>query len=194
MALNGGGAFGAGFNDIGIDCALGKKLCVAVFCGFLIENVNKVFADNFALLFRLGYAVKSFKEAAFGIDANKGEVAGAERGFHLVAFVFAHKTGIDKNADRLAGDCLCKQRGTHGGIDAAGKTENYAFVSDLFTNGGNLIFDEIIHIIVARGMAVTVDKVAEHGFAVFCGVYFRVELGCHKAAAFIDDCGKGAIL
>ena len=74
VALNGGGAFGAGFNNIGVNCSLCKEFSVAVFCGFLIENVNKVFADNFALLFGLGYAVNSFKEAAFVNDANKGEI------------------------------------------------------------------------------------------------------------------------
>ena len=194
VALYGGGAFGSGFNNVGVNCSLCKEFRVAVLCGFLVEDVDEVFADDFALLFRFGYAVKSGKEAAFGIYANESKVAGAECGFNFIAFVFAHKAGIDENADSLSGNGLRQKSGANGGVNAAGKTENNALVSDLLADSGNLFFNEIVHVVVAKGVAVVVDKVAEHGFAVFGGVHLRVELGSHKAPAFVNNGGKGAVL
>ena len=194
VALYGGGTLGAGLNYVRIDGALGKEFRVAVLGSFLVKDIHKELSDYFTLFLRLGDARKGGEEAFLGVDPDKGQLPAAESGLNFVALVFAHETGVHKNADSLSGNGLGKEGGANGGIHSSGEAENDFFVSHLLAYGFDLRLNEIVHVVVAGGVAVVIEEIFEHGEAVLSGIDLRVELGAHKALLLVHNGGKGAVI
>ena len=94
----------AGFYNIGVNRPLSKESNTVELAGFLLEHADKVFTDYLALLFGISDAGKRFQEACGSINTDKMQIAVFEGCLDLVAFVFAHKTVIDKYAVKPAGN------------------------------------------------------------------------------------------
>ena len=137
--------FGTGrLNHIGVNGALGQKGNIVQGTGVLIKHLDKGVTNNFPLLFRVLNPFQSIQEQVFGLSTNhpNTHILGKHR-HHLVAFVQTQQTVIDKHANQLIADGLMQQSRYHTGVYPTRKPQQYLLVTDLGTDTGNSIVDDL---------------------------------------------------
>jgi len=91
---------GAGFDDVGVECALGEEFGVWDFGGLGFEGLDEFCTDDFALLLRVGNAGEFFEELLRPVHYPQVEMkVVAESGYHFITFAFSQQAVIDENAD-----------------------------------------------------------------------------------------------
>ena len=98
-------------DHIRIGGSLRKKFRIFNLRGRVVEHLDKLVADDLALLLRLIHSGKLVEEAVGGVDVDQfhGEVA-AEKILHPLRLVFAEQPVVDENAVELTADRLVDQR------------------------------------------------------------------------------------
>ncbi len=74
-----------------------------LFCLF-VENVNEAFADDFALLFGVGYARQVAVEFRFGINADDMQTKMLIVFQHVFKFIFAQQSVVNENTGQVSAD------------------------------------------------------------------------------------------
>ncbi len=77
------------------------------------------------------YARKFRKKAFLNIDTNQTDIKlPAKNAFYFIAFPFAEKTVIDKNASQIFTYSTMDQHGSNRRIDSAGQGTDYLFIAN----------------------------------------------------------------
>src|SRR5690606_27020198 len=109
-------------DDIRIQGSLSQKLEVIELCGFLLEHINKLVADNFPFLLRIVDAGQLAEESLPRVDLDHLHIELADEGFHdAIRFAFAQQTVINKHTGQIVADRLMNQDGYNGGVNTAGQ-------------------------------------------------------------------------
>ena len=102
--------FRAGFDDVGIEGALGEESGVGYFPGLGFECFDEFVADYFAFLLRVGDAGELFEELLGPVnDAEVHVKVIAECRNDALAFVLSEQAVIDKDTDELVAYGLMNQ-------------------------------------------------------------------------------------
>ena len=131
LAVPGGG----GFNDVGIDRALGEPPDAIEFFRLALEHVDEGRADLLALGFGIVQTPQRLKKDIGGIDGDQARVenvrhAARKRDFDLFTLIQAQEAVVDEHAGELIADGAIEQRGGDAGVDAAGQSEHHPFPAD----------------------------------------------------------------
>ena len=134
---------GAGFENVGVDGALGEEVDAVELLGLFGKDVDEFLADDLALRLRVGHAGQLVEEAVdrVYIDEVRAKLF-AENLDNLLRLALAEQTMVDMDADELLADRLDEQRRDDGAVDAAGQGEQDVLVADLRAKRGELFFDE----------------------------------------------------
>ncbi len=190
---SGAGVAMAGFDDVGIEGALGEEFCVGDGEGFAFEDVDEDFADDFAFLLRVGDVGEGFEEVIGGVDdAEIDFEVIAESGFDGLAFVFSEEAVVDEDAGELGADGFVEECGEDGGIDATGEAADDVGGADLLADGIDGGVYEVAHFPGAIGVADAVEEVFEDLRAVGGVGDFGVELDADEGFGFVGGGGEGA--
>ena len=112
----------AGFDDVGIDRSLGQETDSVQLAGFFLEYADKLGADDFPFLLRVGYAGQLIKETVCGVDIDQiGIQLVTKDTDNLLGFSFAEESMIDMDRNQLTADRFDQQSSDDGGIDTARK-------------------------------------------------------------------------
>ena len=139
----------ARFDDVGINCALGKEIIAFLRFRYFGKRLDKLLADNLSLAFGIGYARDFGKELFACVNDFELERHIGKRFFDLFCFVLAHEAVIDVHAKQLIGDSLAYECGNDGAVNAARKAEENFFVAHFFAYELDLRVDIVVQRIVA---------------------------------------------
>ena len=110
-----------GFDHVGVNRALRQPFGAGEFVRFSVEYFDEFLTDDFALGFGVGHACKFAHEIVHRIDANHFDAQMVGKHIHHhIAFVQAQQTVINEYAGELVANCAVNQRGSDGGVHAAG--------------------------------------------------------------------------
>ena len=134
-------------NDVGIDRSLTEEVDALHLCGFLLEHMDELLADDLALALRFGYARKLIEETVGRIHIC--EICAqllAENADDLLALALAHETVVHMDAVKLAADRLEQQRRDNRAVHTAGQGKQHLAVANLLTDERDLLFNEFFGI------------------------------------------------
>ncbi|KAF0806036.1 cytosine deaminase [Alcanivorax xiamenensis] len=190
----GAAGFGCGgFDHVGVNRALGEPVGVGELGGFGVEDVDEGVADDLAFLFRVFHAGEAGEEVVLGVDADDADAHVVGEHFHdLVAFAVAEETVVDEDAGELVADGFVQQRGSDGGVDAAGEAEDDVVGADLFLDGGDGVVDDLGRGPEGVAGADVADEAFEDAAALEGVGDFRVELDAVEAFFVVGHAGDGA--
>ena len=133
----------AALDNIGIYCALNEEIHPAEPLALVFKNADKLLADNFSLLLRLGHACELGEETLLGVDSDELHIkALAEDVLDLVALVLSEQTVVNENAGQLLADRSVQEHGCNGAVDSAGHGAEHGLVAYLLAQVLYLLFDE----------------------------------------------------
>ena len=133
----------ATLENVGINGPLSQKTYTVELCGFFSEDIDKLLADDFALLFRIGYAGQLVQKAVNSVDVDQvGVHLTAENIDDLLGLSFAEKTVVDMYANQLFSHGAYEKRGHHRGVHAAAECQQNLLVTDLGAQSVGLFGDE----------------------------------------------------
>ena len=105
------------FDAVRIDCTLGKPLGIGDLLSLGIEDLNKVAADDFALLLRVSNALEIREEALTSVYADDIEAQALVVTHDIVELVFTEHTMVDKDTGETVanstieiGRASCRER------------------------------------------------------------------------------------
>ena len=137
--------YAVAFENVGINCALCEEGDAFKLACFFIEYLDEFAADDLTLLFGFCNVLEEIEEAICCIYVNEVSIELVLEDFdNLFAFAFTHKTVVYVYANELLTDCFDEKRSNNRRVNAAGKSEQYLFVANLFANSCNLLSDELI--------------------------------------------------
>ena len=111
-----------GFDDIGIDRALGEEFTPVSLCASSSNTSTNIRTDDLALLFRIADACQGSEEALLGVDADHphAQVFG-ESAHHLVALPQPQQAMVDENAHQLITNRSMQQGSDNRRVDTTGQ-------------------------------------------------------------------------
>ena len=167
----------AALDKVGVDRALGKVAVLVFLPDDIPEDPVEFPADRLALVLRVGQALEGKEELVSRVHADKVHVKQAGEGLlHQVPLVLAHQAVVHEDAGQLPADGAGEECGRNARVDAAGKTEDDALVTDLLPQGGDGLFDEAVHFPLALAAADGKEEILQQ-FAPVDGVGdLRMEL------------------
>ncbi len=181
------------FDHIGIKRALGEEFSAVDVVGVFLEDVDEKPADDFALGFRVGLAIKLAKEQfAFVCVDQRDVVVVAEHLDDFVGFIFAQQAVVNEDAGQLVADGFVDQDRGDGRIDAARQTADHLFVADLLADLSDGFFAVSAHGPVAAEACKPHEVFVELG-ALGCVVHLGVELHRIKVASGSAVMANGAL-
>ena len=195
--LRGDAGDAGGFDDIGINRALGQPAGAFDPLGIGVEGLDEQAADGLALGFRFGHALQGFQEGLRGVGTDDVEAHIPVRGHDVLEFILPEQAVVDEDAGQLRSDRFVKQHGRDGRIDTAAQAEDDPVVPDLRPEFRDGRVDERRRGPVPLAAADAEGEVREHLRALFCVVHFRMELhGKHLIISDLiggihDVCGRG---
>ena len=168
----------AGLDAVWVDGTLGEEGIVAALAADLVpEDLIELGADDLPLLLRIHNALQALQEMLLAIDPDEMHVKEAGEGLlYEVALVLAHEALVHENAGQLVTHGPADEARSHGGIYAAGQTENDLLVADALPQGLDGILNEGIHLPVAGAEADIVQEVFEHLIAELAVGHLGMEL------------------
>ena len=180
-------------DHIGIQRPLREEGGSADFSLCVFEYIDKGFADDLALLFRITDALEALKEERTCILMHQRDIEMiTEQADDFFRFVLAHQAGVDKDAGELVADRGMQQARHDGGINAAGDAANNPFTANLFAD----FLDSFILIGIHRPVIAAAgdlnNEVFEDLVTFRCMHNFGVELHAIEFALFIRNGGIGA--
>ena len=111
------------------------------------------------------------------VDPDKVHIKQAGEGFlYEVALILAHETLVNEHAGQLIANGPADKARGHGGIHAAGQTQNDLLVADTLFQSLHGVLNEGIHLPVAGAAADAVEEVFQHQVAVLAVGHLRVRL------------------
>ena len=179
MGLDGGGFAEAGLNDIRVNGSLNKIVNFADLLGFFLEDADKLFADDVALLLRVGDAGQLIIESLAGIHADKVQLIGAfrsENGGYLVCLVLPEQAVIHEYTGQLVTDGLGHEHARHRGIHAAGEGKKGSSTAHFLPDLLDGLFCEIGHLPCLAASADLVHEVGQDLLSLFGVKNLRVAL------------------
>ncbi|MDT4821147.1 hypothetical protein FQZ97_543100 [compost metagenome] len=196
VRLDGGGLAGlgaCGFDDVGVNGALGQPLGALLLAGLVLEHFDEFTADDLALGFRIGHAGELAHELGGRVDVDDLHAHVLGEGLHnLLAFIQAQQAVVDEHAGELVADGLVDQRGGNRRIDAARQAQDHLFVADLFADARDGFGHVVGHVPVAFAAADFVHEAGQHGLALDGVRDFGVELHGVELAVFVGHAGDRA--
>ena len=148
------------------------------------------------LFLRLRDALEIRKEAFGSVGTNETHREEmAEDMADLIAFSFAEKTVVHKNAGEALADSLIDQGGNNGGVHAAGQSQQHGAIfpdSFLYLLNGGLGVGA--HGPVAGAAAEAEEEVTDQHGAFLSMSHFRMELHTADFLILIDHGGNGAVI
>ncbi|MNS62223.1 hypothetical protein D3C72_952770 [compost metagenome] len=182
-----------GFDDVGVDRALGQPLGALLLAGLFLEHFDEFAADDLALGFGVGDAGQLAHELRGGIDVNDLHAHVFGEGLHdLLAFVQAQQAVVDEHAGELVADGFVDQGSSYRGVHATGQAQDDFVGADLLADAGDGFGDVVGHVPVALAFADLVHEAGQHGLALDGVRDFGVELNGVEAAVFVGHAGDGA--
>ena len=135
-----------GLQDVRIDGPLAQEGGVDL-AGRLGEDVDELLADNLPLRLRVADARQLVEEAVRGVDVLEVHVVVLlEDLLDLLGLVLAQQPVVDEDAGEAVADGLVDEHGDHGGVDAAGESEDDGAVADLLADVRDGLVDELLEI------------------------------------------------
>ena len=178
-------------DHVRINCALCQPFCRRQLCGFALKNFHKNATDNFAFLFRVGYALELAEKFFSGIDMNDFHLHVLAKHFHhLSALMEPEQTGIDKHTRKLVADCALNECCGNARIDAAAEAQDYFLIADLFADIGDCLRYILRHIPVRLATADIMNKPVVDRAALRRVGNFGMKLDGIKAARFVGHRGQ----
>ena len=171
----------AGFDDVGVDGALGKVLH-GLPIGFQLlgdreELLPELRSDDAALLLRLGHAGQELGVAVLGVHMDEVDVELLGEDFlDLLGLALAQQAVVNEHAGHLLADGAGAKGGDHGGVHTAGKRQDDAVLTDLLAELGGHGLDEVVHRPVLFELADVEEEVGEDLLAEFGVLNLGVEL------------------
>ena len=183
----------AGFDDIGVEGALGEEVGVGNVVGGFLEDLNKPVPDELAFLLRIIDACEITEERFRGINNTEVDVEVVVEGvLDEVAFFFAEEPVVDKHAGELVADGFVEECGDDGGVDSAGEATDDAFVADGFFDLAGRFVGEVSHLPEPGAFADFIEEVAEEVRAMEGVGHFGVELDADEGVVGVDRTDGGA--
>ena len=172
---------------VGIDGALGKPADCTLLTshgrrgiddGFClgIKHLDKVAANNLALLFRVGDAGEIGEELGTGIDTHDIETKALIVVHHLTELILAQHAVVDKDTRQAGADGTMEQHGGNGGIDTSREAEDDTVVPQLLLEFGHGGVDERGCTPLLTGAADADHEIAEQECALKGVEHLGVEL------------------
>ena len=192
VALDDGGVAGARLDHVGVDGALGQEVHGADLLGLLLKDPDELLADDLPLALGLRDTGQLAQEALLRVHPDEVDVPLVEGGLHLVPLVFPHEAVVHKDAGELFAHRLGQQGGYHGGVHAAGQSQEHLAGAHLLPDLLDGSFAVVPHGPVALGTAHLIEEVADHGDAVLRVVDLRVVLHPVEATGIVGDGHIGA--
>ena len=133
----------AGFQDIGINGALGQETDAVQLPGFLGEYVDELLADDLPLLLGIRDAGQLIQEAIHRvhIDEVRAQLLPEDLD-DLLRLALPQEAMVHMHAGELTAHRLDEQGGHHGGVHAAGQGQQDLIAADLFPQRLQLLGDE----------------------------------------------------
>ena len=193
MGLNfcGHGVIGRlALDDIRIERTLREEVNGADAGGFLVEDANELFADNFALLLGVYDAPERAEEVLGGIGVHQVRIEVAlECVANSLRLALAHHSVVHENAGETVADGALDERRSHSGIDTAGQGADDLAAADLLAHALNAVTDEVPRRPKRGAAANFVEEVLDNRLALRRMNDLRVELQPQhtRAVAHYDD-------
>ena len=180
-----------GFDHVRINRPLRQPAGVLDLGRLFLENVDENAADDLALLLRIGHALERREKPVLGVHADDLDPHVAREGLHhLIAFVQAQQAVVHENAGQLLADGAVQQRRDHGGIDAAGQTQDDFVLADLGAHRLDHALDDVARR-PQRAAAADVVHEALQDAAPLRGVrHLGVKLDAIEPARLVGNAGK----
>ena len=179
----------AGFDDVGIQRALGQELGRGGL-GLLLEHFHEEPPDDLALLLRIADVRQGAQKLSGGVHPAHVQVEGGEGFLHAVHLVLAHQPGVHEDAGELPADGLVEEQGGHARIHAAREAQDHRALADLFLDVLDLLLDELSGVPVELHPA-DVEEIQEDLVPVGRVRDLRMELDAEAALGQILHGGHG---
>ena len=156
------GGLGAALDDVGIDGALREEIDPLELAGLLLEDADKLRADDLAFLFRVRDARQLAEEPLARVDVD--EVCAQlvpEDPHDLFRLPLAEQAVVDVHAGELVTDGAQQERGHDRAVHAAREGEQHPAGADLSADELDLVGDEVFHVPVGLRFAGVKDEPAQ---------------------------------
>ena len=182
---------GHGFDNIGIERALGEELGAFDLIGLFLEDIDESGADDLALGFGVGDAGELAEEQIARVAMDQPDIeAVVKQGCHLGGFGLAHQPGVDEDAGQLIADGFLQQHRHNRGIDPAGKAADDPPIADPGARPGDFLLAEGGHGPVARTVRDAAHEALDQGSAMGRMDDLGMELHAVEAALVIGNGGE----
>ena len=193
LGLAGPGA--GGFDDVGVDGALGQPFDVRQLIGLGLEDVDEGGTDDLALELRVIDPGQALEKARPGVDADDLDPHVAGEGAHdLIALPQAQQAVIDEDAGQALADGPVQQGGDHGGIHPAGEAEQDLVLPHLLADAGDGILDDVARRPEPGAATDVVDKAGEDALTLAGMGDLGVELEAVEATLLVGDARQRGIV
>ena len=183
------------FDHIGIDGPLHQEARLAKLPGLLLEQADKPFADDLALLFRFADALQRTDELRGGIHRDQFNLhLLAEGCHHLFPFVLSEQARIHENAYKLVAQGAVHQGSRHGRIHSAADGGEHTFGAHLLTHALHGVFDDGERGPIRGRPANLNSEMPDKLSAVERMPHLGVELNPEVPPVHISHCGERAIV
>ena len=153
---------GTGLDDVRVNGTLAQELDTVQLPGLLLEDTDKLCANDLPLLLRIGDPSQLVQKTVHGVHVDQvGIHLMAENIYHLLRLALAQETVIDMDTGELLANGFDEQGGHHGGVHAAREGQEDLFVPHLLPDELHLVSNEVVHVPVGLSTAQSKDKVGE---------------------------------
>ena len=125
------GLYTVTLQNVGIDGSLCKEFNPIEFAGFFCKHINKLFADDLALLFRIADTCQLIQKAVNRIHIDQiGTELILKYLYNLFRLTLAEQPVVDVYAGELIAYCFDQQCSNNGRVNAAGECKKHFLFTD----------------------------------------------------------------
>ena len=176
MALDGLARNVQALDAVGINGALRQPAGIGYLVRFGIEDLDKIAADDFTFLLRLGHSLQILEELLTGIHANHVQPQTLVVVHHIPELILTKQPVVHKDTGQVLADGTMQQHGGYRRIHTATQSQDNAVVAKLLLQFGH---SSIYKRGGAPALAATANvyhEVAQHLRTVLAVEHFRMEL------------------
>ena len=176
MALDGLARNVQALDAVGINGALCQPTGIGYLVRFGIEDLDKIAADDFTLLLRLGHSLQILEELLAGIHANHVQSQAFVVVHHIPELILAKQSVVHKDTGQVLADGTMQQHGGYRRIHTATQSQDNSVVAKLLLQFGHSSIYKRCGAPALAATAYVHHEVAQHLRTVLAMKYFRMEL------------------